>query len=452
MHMHSKLAAIGALVATAKAQCAASLTAETHPALTWSQCSSGGSCSTVSGKVVIDSNWRWVHDSSGTNCYTGNEWDTSLCADATSCVTECCLDGADYAGTYGATTSGNALTLKFVTQGPYSKNIGSRLYLMKDDSTYQSFKLLGNEFTFDVDVSNLPCGLNGALYFVSMDLDGGKAKYSGNTAGAKYGTGYCDSQCPRDLKFIAGKANVEGWTPSTNDVNAGVGDMGACCAEMDIWEANSMATAYTPHPCTQSTYHECDGDNCGGTYSSDRYAGDCDPDGCDFNSYRMGDTSFFGKGLTVDTSQKITVVTQFIESGGSLSEIKRFYVQGGKVIPNSESTISGVSGNSITQDFCDAQKTAFGDQNIFNQRGGLAGMGKALASDMVLVMSIWDDHAANMLWLDSTYPVDGTGAGTKRGDCATTSGVPADVESQSPNASVIYSNIKFGPLNSTFTA
>ena len=22
-----------------------------------------------------------------------------------------------------------------------------------------------------------------------------------------------------------------------------------CCAEMDIWEANSMATAYTPHPC-----------------------------------------------------------------------------------------------------------------------------------------------------------------------------------------------------------
>ncbi|KAI1275635.1 glycoside hydrolase family 7 protein [Xylaria sp. FL0933] len=452
MHMHSKLAAIGALVATAKAQCAGTLTAETHPALTWSQCSSGGSCSTVSGKVVIDSNWRWVHDSSGTNCYSGNEWDTSLCADATSCVTECCVDGADYAGTYGATTSGNALTLKFVTQGPYSTNIGSRLYLMKDDSTYQSFKLLGNEFTFDVDVSNLPCGLNGALYFVSMDLDGGMAKYSGNKAGAKYGTGYCDSQCPRDLKFIAGKANVEGWQPSTNDKNAGVGNMGACCAEMDIWEANSMATAYTPHPCTQSTYHECDGDACGGTYSSDRYAGDCDPDGCDFNSYRMGDTSFFGKGLTVDTTKKITVVTQFIESGGSLSEIKRFYVQNGKVIPNSQSTISGVSGNSLTQDFCDAQKTAFGDQNIFDQRGGLAGMGKALASDMVLVMSIWDDHAANMLWLDSTYPTDGSGPGVKRGACATSSGVPADVESQSPNASVIYSNIKFGPLNSTFTS
>ncbi|KAI8954409.1 cellulose 1,4-beta-cellobiosidase [Xylaria longipes] len=450
--MHSKLAAIAALVATAKAQCAASLTAETHPAMTWQQCSSGGSCSTVNGKVVVDSNWRWVHDSSGTNCYSGNEWDTTRCTDATTCASTCCLDGADYAGTYGATTSGNALNLKFVTQGPYSKNIGSRLYLMKDDTTYQGFKLLGNEFTFDVDVSNLPCGLNGALYFVSMDLDGGMAKQPGNTAGAKYGTGYCDSQCPRDLKFIDGKANIAGWTPSTNDVNAGVGNMGACCAEMDIWEANSVSAAYTPHPCTNSAYHSCSGDSCGGTYSADRYAGDCDPDGCDFNSYRQGATGFYGSGLTIDTTKKITVVTQFIETSGALSEIKRFYVQNGKVIPNSVSTISGTSGNSITQDFCDKQKTAFGDTNIFSQRGGLKQMGAALAKDMVLVMSIWDDHAANMLWLDSTYPVTGSGPGKKRGTCATSSGVPSDVESQHPGASVSYSNIKFGPLNSTFTA
>lgn len=48
------------------------------------------------------------------------------------------------------------------------------------------------------------CGLNGAVYFVSMDEDGGTSKFSSNTAGAKYGTGYCDSQCPRDIKFIDG--------------------------------------------------------------------------------------------------------------------------------------------------------------------------------------------------------------------------------------------------------
>ncbi|KAI1811167.1 cellulose 1,4-beta-cellobiosidase [Poronia punctata] len=449
--MHSKLAAIAALVATANAQCAATLTAETHPKMSWSQCSSGGSCSTVNGEVTVDANWRWLHNSQGTNCYSGNEFDTSLCKDADSCAKECCVDGADYSGTYGASTSGNALTLKFVTQGGYSTNIGSRLYLMKDENTYQGFKLLGNEFTFDVDVSKLPCGLNGALYFVSMDLDGGVSQYPSNTAGAKYGTGYCDSQCPRDLKFIGGKANIEGWNPSTNDDNAGVGNMGACCAEMDIWEANSMATAYTPHPCSNSGYHVCEGNDCGGTYSDDRYAGDCDPDGCDFNSYRQGDTSFYGKGLTIDTSKKMTVVTQFIEEGGKLSEIKRFYVQDGKVVPNSESTISGVSGNSITPEYCSAQKTAFGDTNIFEQRGGLAQMGDAVAKDMVLVMSIWDDHASNMLWLDSTFPVGSTKPGSARGACSTDSGVPSDVETNSPDATVVYSNIKFGPINSTFS-
>lgn len=32
-------------------------------------------------------------------------------------------------------------------------------------------------------------GLNGALYFVSMDADGGVAKHPTNKAGAQYGTG-----------------------------------------------------------------------------------------------------------------------------------------------------------------------------------------------------------------------------------------------------------------------
>jgi cellulose 1,4-beta-cellobiosidase len=32
------------------------------------------------------------------------------------------------------------------------------------------FHLLNHEFTFDVDVSSLDCGLNGALYFVQVPL------------------------------------------------------------------------------------------------------------------------------------------------------------------------------------------------------------------------------------------------------------------------------------------
>lgn len=136
---------------------------------------------------------------------------------------------------------------------------------------------------------------------------------------------------------------------------------------------------------------------------------------------------------------------------GTLNEIKRFYVQNSKIIPNSVSTITGVTGNSITDSFCTAQKTAFGDTNEFSVKGGLATMSKALSTGMVLVMSIWDDHAADMLWLDSTYPTTKTGPGGPRGTCATTSGVPADVEKNSPGASVTYSNIKWGPINSTYT-
>lgn len=453
--MYKRSLIFSALAAAVAGQQVGTLTTETHPPMTWQSCSAGGSCTTNNGKVVIDSNWRWLHSTSGsTNCYTGQDWDATLCPDNATCASSCALDGADYSGTYGATTSGNALTLKFVTQAS-QKNIGSRLYMMKDDTHYELFKVLGQEFTFDVDVSNLPCGLNGALYFVSMDADGGMAKFPSNKAGAKYGTGYCDSQCPRDLKFINGQANVEGWKGSSNDANAGVGNHGACCAEMDIWEANSISTAYTPHPCDTDTLSMCTGDACGGTYSSDRYAGTCDPDGCDFNSYRQGDKTFYGPGKTVDTKSKFTVVTQFITDNGSstgtLKEIKRFYVQNGKVIPNSQSTISGVTGNSITTAYCSAQKTAFGDQDIFTKHGGLAAMGRALAGGMALVMSVWDDHAVNMLWLDSTYPTDSTKPGAARGSCATSSGVPSDVEANVPNSSVTYSNIKVGPIGSTYS-
>jgi cellulose 1,4-beta-cellobiosidase len=110
---------------------------------------------------------------------------------------------------------------------------------MQDDYNYQMFKLLNKEFTFDVDVSQLGCGLNGALYFVEMDQDGGKSKHPTNQIGAQYGSGYCDAQCPHDIKWINGMANMDGWNPSPDDPNSGVGKYGTCCSEMDIWEANS---------------------------------------------------------------------------------------------------------------------------------------------------------------------------------------------------------------------
>ncbi|TAQ87506.1 hypothetical protein B7494_g4163 [Chlorociboria aeruginascens] len=406
--------------------------------------------------IVIDANWRWLHDKNGyTNCYTGNTWNATICPDAVTCAANCALDGADYSATYGITTSSDSLKLGFVTTSAQT-NVGSRTYLMAAGSTteYQMLQLLGQEFTFDVDVSNLPCGLNGALYFSEMDADGGLARFPTNLAGAKYGTGYCDSQCPQDIKFINGQANSVGWTPDAGDPNAGLGQYGSCCNEMDIWEANSVSAAYTPHPCSVTEQTRCSGTDCG---INARYSSLCDADGCDFNSYRMGDTSFYGAGLTIDTTKVFTVVTQFITADGSttgtLSEIRRFYVQNNVVIPNSQSTITGVTGNSISDSFCTAQKTAFGDQDYFQTKGGLATMGAALKKGMVLVMSIWDDHTADMLWLDAPYPATkaASAPGVSRGTCSASSGDPTDVEANSPGASVTFSNIKWGPINSTYT-
>jgi cellulose 1,4-beta-cellobiosidase len=289
-----------------------------------------------------------------------------------------------------------------------------------------------------------------------MDKDGGKSRFSANKAGAKYGTGYCDTQCPHDIKFINGEANVNSWAPSPNDTNAGSGQYGACCNEMDIWEANSMAAAVTPHVCsgsggqTRCSVTDCgDGDN--------RYNGVCDKDGCDFNSYRQGDPSFLGKGKTVNTNSPITVVTQFLtnnnSTSGTLTEIRRLYVQGGKTIANSKTNISGMSAyDSVTDAYCTAQKKAFGDTNSFAARGGMAAMGKAFQAGMTLTLSIWDDHTARMLWLDSAYPLDKDAStpGVKRGECATTSGEPKDLESNSGSATVTYSNIKYGPIGSTY--
>lgn len=186
------LAALGA----ARAQHYGKESKEFHLPMPVKQCTKAGGCATQQSKVVLDSNWRWTHKVGETaNCYTGNNWNASFCPDVKTCTQNCAIDGVDektWNGTYGVRTGPNgALNLTFVTKGPYSKNVGGRTYLMEDDQNYQIFKLLNKEFTFDIDTSALPCGLNGALYFVEMDKDGGKGRYPTNEAGAELGTGYC---------------------------------------------------------------------------------------------------------------------------------------------------------------------------------------------------------------------------------------------------------------------
>ena len=87
--------------------------------------------------------------------------------------------------------------------------------------------------------------------------------------------------------------------------------------------------------------YRCEGTECGDNESKGRYDGVCDKDGCDYNHWRQGDREYFGVGsnFAVDSSKKMTVVTQFITDDGTdtgeLVEMRRIYVQDGKVIKNS---------------------------------------------------------------------------------------------------------------------
>lgn len=121
------------------------------------------------------------------------------------CAQNCALEGADYAATYGITTSSDAVRLNFVTVGPSGTNVGSRVFLVADADHYQIFKLPNKEISFDVDVSELPCGVVAGMYFVDMQPDGGLLGFADNNAGARFGTGYCDSQCPRNVKWLNGE-------------------------------------------------------------------------------------------------------------------------------------------------------------------------------------------------------------------------------------------------------
>ncbi|CAK0797806.1 unnamed protein product [Prorocentrum cordatum] len=436
-------ACAAALLRGAGAQLPGSVSPENHPRLQLLGCSSEGCCQD-DAMITIDANWRWLHKKGGFDSCYADGWQ---CQDPAACATGCELEGQDtaaYQSQYGITTSGSALNLKFITKNEYGTNVGSRVYVMQGNE-YKMFKLKNREFTFDVDLSTLECGINGALYLVEMSANG-DIGVGNNRAGAHFGTGYCDAQCFLDGKFIAGAANVP------------LGDLGYCCTEVDIFEANMRSAALSMHTCSNPGAEKCSGLECGpGSHGdSSRSLGKCDRDGCDWNDYRLGNKTFFGPGADyqVDTTKPMTVTTQFLTSDGTdegeLVEIRRSYKQNGKTIEIPSPSLVDESASSMTDDFCEKQKTTFGDPADFQDRGGLKATGDALDRGMVLVMSIWDDTSgADMDWLDGTYPQKSTDLGAERGTCQPGKGSPEQVRKSSPDAYVKFSNIRVGAIGTT---
>lgn len=374
-------------------------TPEVHPSLPTWKCTTSGGCVQQNTSVALDWSYHWIHQvNSSTSCTTSSGGiDPTLCPDEATCAQNCAIEGANYTSS-GISTSGDALTMhQYVTNNGVTSNASPRAYLLGDDGDYVSLQLLGQELRFDVDVSTLVCGENGALYLSEMDQTGGRSTY--NPGAANYGSGYCDAQCP-----------VGTWINGTLNTDS----QGACCNEMDIWEANANATALTPHPCEGDT---------------------CDKSGCGFNPYAMGDQTYYGNGMTVDTLQPFSVITQFYTSDntttGDLVEIRRLYIQNGQIIQNAASS-TGL--DSITADWCTSSDSSAASL------GGLTTMGEALGRGMTLVFSIWNDNSQFMNWLDSG----------SSGPCDASAGNPATIESTTPGTYTTWSNIRWGDIGSTY--
>lgn len=110
--------------------------------------------------------------------------------------------------------------MAYVTRFDYSQNVGSRVFVVDEGEgegqgqgeKYVMWKLLNREVVFEVDVNQVPCGVGAKVYLVGMEADGGVR--GENRAGARFGTGYCDGGCGRDVRFVGGEVSVfwlSGW-------------------------------------------------------------------------------------------------------------------------------------------------------------------------------------------------------------------------------------------------
>ena len=384
-------------------------TPEVHPKLTTWKCTNKGGCKSQNSALVLDSASHPIAQKNNATLGCGN-WgsaaDKTACPDEATCAKNCIMEGVSNYADYGVTTKADSIFMKM-----YGKNgvASPRIYLLAEgEKKYEMLKLTGNEFTFDVDVSKLPCGMNGALYLSEMEEKGGQSKL--NPGGAAYGTGYCDAQC-FVTPWVNGLGNIKGE--------------GVCCNELDIWEANKRATQLAPHTCSKPGLYRCTGAECTAT-------GVCDKNGCGNNPYH-NEKDYYGPGLKVDTSKPFTVVTQFPAKNGVLQEVIRKYVQNGKVIENAAINVTGP----INDAYC-----AKNGADTFMKLGAMKGMGESMSRGMVLAMSIWWDEGGFMNWLDSG----------SSGPCSATEGDPKVITTIEKDPAVVFSQIKWGEIGSTFKA
>ena len=170
---------------------------EVHPQVTTYRCTLADGCTPKTNFLVADalSHRVYQRDNPEENCGNwGNAPPADVCPDEETCHEACMIDGMsleDYAR-QGVITYDTSVYLTMINH--LGDQVSPRVYLLdEEDFDYEMLYLNGQEFSFEVDMESLPCGMNSALYTDEMYVDGNRGEL--NPTGATYGQGYCDAQC-----------------------------------------------------------------------------------------------------------------------------------------------------------------------------------------------------------------------------------------------------------------
>lgn len=167
--------------------------ADNHPKVITYRCTNADGCKEATNYLVLDSSSHGVHQAnSGASCGNwGNGPDPTACPTEEDCAKNCVMESIQDYSTVGVTTKDDELHMEQIVNGNV---VSPRIYLLNEaKDKYEMLKLAGQEISFDIDATHLPCGMNSALYMGEMLEDGGKSDL--NPGGATWGTGYCDAQC-----------------------------------------------------------------------------------------------------------------------------------------------------------------------------------------------------------------------------------------------------------------
>ena len=100
----------------------------------------------------------------------------------------------------------------------------------------------------------------------------------------------------------------------------------------------------------------------------------------------------------------VIVKTEFLVDNGTdsdtINEVNKCYIQDGKTFEHPMCFVNGKRQNSITDEFCKDWVATTKDGTNFVRKGGMKAVDDAFEAGSVLVMSLWDDHYANMLRAD----------------------------------------------------